>query len=111
HSIFNHVKTSLAHNEYASQIMDAYIGILRYLFVNGRVKQPMVLLAEELNFIRKMLFLNRVAVPNGVGVVLDVAPRLVAREISQLLFGTLVENAFRYGDQHDPRHPIRIEVS
>lgn len=111
HSIFNHVKASLAHNEYASQVVEAYISALRYLYEHGGSKTVMVLVAVELGFIRKMLFLNNVAMPDVTEAVLRAGTHLVAREIPQLLFATLVENALRYGDQHDPAQPIRLEIS
>lgn len=111
HSIFNHVKASLAHNDYASQVVEAYISALRYFYEYGGGKTVMVLLDVELGFIRKMLFLNKVAMPDVTEAVLQAGTHLVAREIPQLLFATLVENALRYGDQHDPAQPIRLEIS
>ncbi|MFB2121223.1 sensor histidine kinase [Parapedobacter sp. 2B3] len=110
HSIFNHVKASLVHNDYASRIVSAYISSLRYLYEHGGSKTVMVLLDVEIDFIRKMLFLNKVAIPDATDVVLTVGRHLVAREIPQLLFATLVENALRYADQHDPDQPIRMEI-
>lgn len=111
HSIFNQVKASLTHDEAAARVVEAYIFALRYAYIHGGVEQRLVLLDVELQFIRAMLYLNAVAVPGGVAIVMDIAPILVAREIPPLLFGTAVENALRHGEQHDVDNPIRIELS
>lgn len=110
HSIFNHVKATLIHNEYAAKVVEAYVDTLRYLYSDSGIRRGMVLLEVELSYIRKMIFLDAVAVPDAVGIELNISPRPVAREIPRLLFGTVVENLFRYAEQNDPDHPPRIEV-
>lgn len=111
HSIFNHIKATLIHNEYAAKVVEAYVDTLRYLYSDSGMTRGMVLLEVELAYIQKMVFLNAVAYPNAVDIVLDIAPLPIAREIPRLLFGTVVENAFHYAEQYDPDHPPRIEVS
>lgn len=111
HSIFDHVKAALIHNEYAAKVVEAYVDTLRYLYSDSGIRRGMVLLEVELAYIRKMVFLNAVALPDAVDIEMNIAPHLVAREIPRLLFGTVVENAFHYAEQNDPDHPPRIEVS
>lgn len=111
HGVFNHVKASLVHNESASRIVEAYISALRYLYEHGNHKSGVVLLAVEIDFIRKILFLNKVAMPDATEPELIIGEHLVAREIPQLVLATMIENALRYADQYDADHPIRIEIT
>lgn len=69
--------------------------IMRYVLSES--KQEMVLLSEEINFIKDYLELQKVRLTNKVEVELIILGEVDKQKIPQLLFIPFIENAFKYG--------------
>lgn len=111
HFLFNTLNSiaSLLHQDIeAADKMVARLGdFLRLTLQNAN--QQTTPLAQELEFLRCYLEIERVRFQDRLSIEIDVDPRVLGAPVPNLIFQPLVENAVRHGVAQQPS-PGRIEI-
>ncbi len=91
-------------------LFDGYTAVLNYYYQHGGTAHAQVLLKTELHLARLMQQLNEAVNGGRKTFVIQTGEPLIARQIPPFIITTIVENAFKFADQSDPRQPITLTV-
>ena len=83
--------------------------IMRYALKESEVNAK-VMLSDEIQHLKNYINLNQLRFSDQLQVRFDVQGDPRFRMILPLVLITFVENCFKYGDLHDPHHPLTINL-
>ena len=83
--------------------------IMRYALQQSDT--PKVMLADAIEHLKDYIAINQLRFNNRLHVQLKITGDPTFRMIIPLVLITFVENCFKYGDLHDPAHPLRINIT
>ena len=111
HSVTMKVREKIVSGDDTTQLFDAYQGVLNYYYRHGGPDNVLVTLREECHLIRLMKLLNEELNNGKPTLQVAIKEPLTARQLPPFVIATLLENAFKFGDQSDLSNPILLTVS
>jgi len=110
HNVTNMLRQRLANMPEIQQLMEGMLAMQRYAYTHIDPQSEGILLENEVHYIQQLVSLNRTLYPDVPPVDFSIKGILIARLIPPFILSTILENAIKYGDQRDPRHPIRMTL-
>lgn len=110
HNVTNMLRQRLANMPEIQQLMEGMLAMQRYDYTHIDPQSEGILLENEVQYIQQLVSLNRTLYPDVPPVDFSIKGILIARLIPPFILSTILENAIKYGDQRDPRHPIRMTL-
>ncbi|WP_266364723.1 sensor histidine kinase [Tellurirhabdus rosea] len=114
HFLFNTLNFLYAKARQSSRELAEAIMILSEMMqytVSHSDADDQVPVSGELHYLRNYLQLQKIRFEDTVSIALQIEDRATsAQQIIPLVLITFVENAFKYGDLHEPTQPLTVEV-
>lgn len=108
HNVTQMIRQRMSRDPDLLELVEGLLDIEQYNYLHMDPDSHGVLLENELSYVRQLISLNRSLDPQAVPVDFRVYRPVVARVIPPFIFSTILENAYKYGDQYDADHPIRL---
>lgn len=108
HNVISLLRQRMAHTPDDHQLVEGLLEMQRYDFTNLDPNCEGVLLENEVQYLQHLISLNRIVHPGAEAVDFQIKRPLLARLVPPFICSTILENALKYGDQHDPQYPIRM---
>lgn len=92
-------------------LFDAYQEVLNYYYKHGGPDAKLVTLEDEVHLIKLMKLLNEALNDGRETLTVKYNKQMIARQLPPFLISTLLENAFKFGDQSVDSKPIELTLS
>ncbi len=87
--------------------IDKLSEILKYTLYENKER---VSLQEEINYLQNFIELQKMRFEEEPNIEIHIDPKVLSGKVPQFLLVPLIENAFKHGDVHHERQPIRMDV-
>lgn len=111
HGIWMIIRSGILSGDRSAELFDMMTDLERTYYQYIGPDNVWITLADEMDIIEKLSRINRLAKPHETVITVQRGPQMLMRQIPALSFSTTVENALKYGDLTDLRHPVQVAVS